>query len=428
MLTRFSAWFDGLTPGARHLLNTILFTFLSMVISFVAIKLGVPAPPTPEIVIAQNDLPPSPAAKAFTGDTPPLVPQHSFGWVNDTDGRAASFKRLPPTEFKSTPAGKIALGDVPDTFLWEAVRKAAARPPPWYPNINQQDVGCCVGCGWKQAGDVCLAVQVVTKGGTWKPLSAEAIYGMSRVDIGGGQIRGDGSLGAWAREAVRSEGVAAMEAYGPDDLTQFSPRRARVWGNSGVPDAVKRAAAEHPIKATAIVNSWSDVQRSISQGYPIAVCSDVGFENPNGSPGTRDAQGFCKARGTWPHCMSFVGVRGGDRPGAFCLNNWGDTAHSGPVWPKDAPVAGFWVDSFIVDKMVKQGDSFSLADVAGFPARDLDWFTLAKPAGPDWAAVERHLAAGYPMVVPRHIGRHPAEPWPFDPEEFRAAKRHSLAW
>jgi hypothetical protein len=45
------------------------------------------------------------------------------------------------------------------------------------------------------------------------------------------------------------------------------------------------------------------------------------------------------------------------------------------------PVAGFWADASVIDRMVKQGDSFALADVAGFPARKVlpDWFVEVRP-------------------------------------------------
>ena len=84
---------------------------------------------------------------------PPDLPEFARGWVDDPAARAASFARLPPVEFNSTPAGKVALGDTPDAFLWRAVRKAAGKgeTDDWYPNVNQKDVGCCVGCGWPAA-------------------------------------------------------------------------------------------------------------------------------------------------------------------------------------------------------------------------------------------------------------------------------------
>ena len=59
----------------------------------------------------------------------------------------------------------------------------------------------------------------------------------------------------------------------------------------------------------------------------------------------------------------------------------------------------------------------------------MSWFTLFDPAGlnrADWVAIERHLTAGYPVVMPRR--RNPfAQFDPIDREEFRVANRHSLA-
>lgn len=329
---------------------------------------------TGKIVIP--DLPPIPSGSTTVEGDDGQV--YGMAWVNDPEAVKESFARVAPTIFGDTPAGKIAQGDVQEAFLWRSVRKAAGKGEldSWYPNVNQLDVGMCVGCGWKHGVDVALANQVITgRAQKWEPVSAAVIYGGSRVEIGGGRIRGDGSVGAWAREFVRSRGVAPMRKYPSVDLSVFDPQIARKFGQTGVPDDIEDVARENPVQGTALVSTWADVQRAISQGYPVAVCSNVGFNNPNGTTGTRDKDGFCAPRGTWPHCMVFIGVRGGSREGAFCLNSWGDTAHGGPVWPADAPRAGFWVDAKTVERMVSQNDSFAIADIAGFPARKIDWFT-----------------------------------------------------
>jgi hypothetical protein len=342
-----------------------------VVSAVLAFRSGDPIPPPPPDVFQGGD-----AIQSDEGT-------FGTGWANDPQAVKESLARFPVTVFGDTPAGKVALGPDPDAFLWRQVRRAAGRgeTDPWYPNVNQRDVGCCVGCGWKHGTDVTAAVQIVTGGRReeFKPVSVEVIYGGSRVEVGGGRLRGDGSVGAWAREWVRKYGVVPMQAYPSADLSTFDPARARQFGAQGVPDDIEAKAIEHPVKGTALVSSWADVQRAVSQGYPVAVCSNVGFANRDGTPGTRDADGFCAARGTWAHCMLICGVRGGAKPGAFILNSWGDTAHRGPQWPADAPAAGFWADPGSIDRMMKQGDSFALADLQGFPARDLDWFA-ARPA------------------------------------------------
>jgi hypothetical protein len=305
-----------------------------------------------------------------------------FGWHPPSpDEVAAALDWTQTDQFAQTPAGKAAAGD-DDVFLWQAVRKVANRGPPWYPNVNQRDVGCCVGCGWKHAADVCQAVTVARSGGAleWRPLSAEVLYAGSRNEVGGGRLAGDGSVGQWAARFATEYGAAEARAYAGVDLTEFSPARARAMGRPGqrlAPDVVAAAKA-NPVKGAALVRSWDDVARAVRQGYPVAVCSNVGFAGM-----TRDADGFARAAGSWAHCMTFIGIRGGPRPGAFCLNSWGDEAHRGPVWPADAPPAGFWVDAAVVDRMVRQADSYALSDMAGFPSRRPrpDWF-IQSPTPP----------------------------------------------
>lgn len=339
---------------------------LSSLLSAVATYFGIPTPP-PLVVTntVERVVEKSIAAEGYAP---------TFGWQPpDAETVAANLDPKMTMQFAQTPAGRAVLGDA-DVYLWQAVRKVNNRGPPWYPNVDQQNVGCCVGCGWKHCSDVCQATQILAgKRATWLPTSVEVIYGESRVDIGGGRISGDGSVGAWARQAAATFGVAAMQKYGSVDLSTFSPARARDYGRHGVPADVKAAAHDHLIKGTALVRTWADVKKAIGQGYPVAVCSDQGFTME------RDANGFARAQGTWGHCMSIIGVRTLPREGGFILNSWGDNAHTGPVFPSDMPVAGFWADAKTIERMVSQNDSFALADIAGFPARRPDWFILNTP-------------------------------------------------
>jgi hypothetical protein len=302
------------------------------------------------------------------------------GWIRDPETIVANLDQAKTLHFAQTPAGKAVMGDG-DAFLWRAVQKHTRLPAGKYPNVNQKNVGCCVGTGWKHCADVVQATAIA--GGAqfeWKPICAEAIYGGSRVEVGGGRISGDGSLGAWAAKWSRERGgLLPMEKIGAHDLTVFDPLRARDWGRRGVPDELEPFAKTHPVKGCALVTSWTDVKRSVQQGYPVAVCSDQGFRME------RDATGRARPQGVWPHCLALVAVRSGPNEGAFLLNSWGDQAHTGPVWPPDMPVAGFWADASVIDRMVRQGDSFALADVAGFPARKPkpDWFVRAPTVWPE---------------------------------------------
>ncbi len=334
------------------------------------------------LAVYRNEAPPPPPV--FIEPAPEFTPTQ--GWIPpDPETLRDSHDPLKTEQFDATPAGKAALGDG-DAFLWQPVYKLNGGK---LANVNQQSVGCCVGCGFKHAVDFLQATQVVMLGraAEWRPVAVEVIYAGSRVEVGGGRISGDGSVGAWAAKWVRDGGVLPMAAYPEADLSTFSPARARAWGRSGVPDPLEPAAKEHPVKGVALVKSWVDVQRAVLQGYPVVVCSDQGFTM------SRDRDGFARPQGSWAHCMAIVGVKGGNRPGAFILNSWGDQAHTGPVWPADAPVAGFWADAAVIDRMVRQGDSFALSDMASFPTRALNWLVGPVPQRqPGRAALELALA------------------------------------
>ena len=203
--------------------------------------LGLPAPP-PVVV-----------EKAVEVPAPADGYAQTFGWYKDPSVIDSNLDPAATPQFDATPAGRAALGDE-DVFLWRAVRKAGGFAENAYPNVNQQNVGCCVGCGWKHGVDALLAVQILAgRPATWKPVSVEVIYGGSRVEVGGGRISGDGSVGAWAAKWVKDYGVVPMEKFPDADLTAFSPARAREFGRRGVPDALEPLAREHPVKGTALV-------------------------------------------------------------------------------------------------------------------------------------------------------------------------------
>jgi hypothetical protein len=363
------AWIQQFGP----LILKVAAYLVAIAMGALAHWLGAPAP-APNIQIVKVPVPWDSAEAPIKSSGPPS--HFARGWVRDADAIADNLDDAKTLQFAGTPAGKAALAGDEDVLLWRAVRKATGKPAPWYPNVDQGSVGDCVGAGNKHCVDVLEAVQIAN--GTrsdWKPVSLEVIYAGSRVEIGGGRIRGDGSVGAWAAKWLSTYGAVPMEKIGDYDLSSYSEARARAWGRSGVPKDLETAAKLHPVKGAALVKSWQDVDKAIRQGYPVAVCSDQGFTMQ------RDRDGFCRASGSWAHCMAIIGVRGGARPGAFILNSWGDKAHAGPVYPSDAPVAGFWADSDTIDRMVRQGDSFALSDMTGFPSRTLpDWFVQARPA------------------------------------------------
>lgn len=304
-------------------------------------------------------------------DLPEEAPKF-FGWVNDPEAVRLTFEALGQPRFESTEAYRSSFSpSEEDVYLWEACRKVRGE---LLPARNQGSVGSCVAFGTASAIEHLQCVQMALgSGDDYRDLVQEVIYGGSRVEIGGGRLRGDGSIGAWAARFVSEYGVLARGRYGSWDLSHYSESRCREFGRGGVPDELEPWVKRHPVRSVALVRSWDECRAAIRNGYPIAVCSNQGFRMQ------RDAQGFCPPAGVWYHCLAIVGIRGGSRPGAFLLNSWGANAHTGPLGPGDPSPAGFWADAHVVDRMLKQGDSWAFSGVVGFPSRTLNWYASPTP-------------------------------------------------
>jgi len=287
-------------------------------------------------------------------------PTRAGGWIDDPEAVRECAAEMRCGRFRDTPAFAARRDRPDDVYLWEHCRAATGDV---LPARDQKQVGSCVGVATATAVEHLLCVQVAEGSGEeFRELASEVIYGGSRVEVGGGRVRGDGSVGAWAAKFVRDYGVAPRGVYGRHDLRSYSERLCREFGRAGLPEAVKAAAREHPVRGVANVTTWDECRAAVGSGYPVLVCSSQGFEFE------RDADGFCRPRGKWYHAMAVVGVRGGPRPGGFLLNSWGPDAHTGPRVPADAPVAGFWADAATLDRMLRQGDSWAFSDAVGFPA------------------------------------------------------------
>lgn len=237
--------------------------------------------------------------------------------------------------------------------------------------IHEQEIGDCVSHGWSLAVALLKAVQTQAKPERWAgDVATEPIYGGSRVEIGGGRIGGDGSVGAWAAKYVSEYGILLRQKYGSVDLTKYSGRAAKEWGRRGVPDDLEPTAREHPVKTVSLVNTYEDARDAIANGFPVPVCSMQGFEQ------RRDADGFARPRGQWAHCMCFVASDDEyRRPGLLCQNSWGPNWITGPK-RHDQPDGSFWVDPETVTRMLRERDSFAVSNFVGFPRQAIDWDVL----------------------------------------------------
>ena len=289
--------------------------------------------------------------------------EYGMGWVHDPVEVAKVLLELDTPLFGDTPAAEDSA--IPEeVFLWKAAVKVlgAILPP-----RNQGQVGSCVSFGTCTAVEHTMLCEIAAGDSEeFKPLVQEAVYGGSRVEIGGGRMRGDGSCGSWAAKFVTQYGVLARSVYGTTDLTKYSESLCRQWGSSGVPAELESLAKAHPVQGTALVRNWDEAKKALANGYGISICSNRGFSM------SRDGDGFASPRGQWNHCMGLVGYQSA-RPGGFILNSWGGSAHTGPSGRGEPSPAGFWAEDDVIDGMLRQGDSWAFSAVQGFPSNKIDW-------------------------------------------------------
>ena len=296
------------------------------------------------------------------------------GWVRPTEEEIQAVAALlPEPRWEMTDAAGLVTGPEDDAPLWRLYSKVARGPPPAH---DQGPIGSCVSFGVSLAIEFSLCSKINGKRGPpqeFAPTVREAIYGGSRINADPrNPIRGgDGSTGAraakWGQKGVG--GALPVGSFG-----EYSVSRCREWGNRGVPAEAVKVCKENPYQST-LVTSAEAARQAIQQGYAIYVCSDVGFGKTQGA--VRDADGFLSPRGTWMHCMCIAGYQGGKRPGFLIVNSWGEGFVSGPTGRfTDIPPGSFWADSRVVDRMLKQNDSYAVADVEGFKRRRInpdDW-------------------------------------------------------
>ncbi|GIW83225.1 MAG: hypothetical protein KatS3mg105_5032 [Gemmatales bacterium] len=292
----------------------------------------------------------------------------SQGWIEDPKEVDRIVAETKVHAFLETPAGKALDSELPrSVYLWKAYEKIGLSRPAIK---NQGSVGSCVAFGTATAIERTIANSIALgKREHFKYLCEEAIYGGSRYEIGGGRIRGDGSIGAWAAKWVNRYGILPRDKIRSYDLRQYDEARCRDWGRNGVPDDLEPDAKEHPVKDIALVGSWSEAKKALASGYGIAVCSNQGFSM------TRDSRGVARPQGQWAHCMCLDGYHVEPDGSEFghITNSWGASAHRGPVGWGDPNPDGFWAEAKVIDRMLRQGDSWAFSDVVGFPRKIVDW-------------------------------------------------------
>lgn len=291
---------------------------------------------------------------------------NSFGWIDLPDAVQAEISTWPNPYFDLAAPNLVRDMEDKDAFLWKAYEKVTGRA--WRTH-DQDGTGCCVGEGFSAAVEILTCVEIVTgnKRHEYEDISAAAVYALSR-EVGNFMNRGDGSTGAWAAKALMRDGCVSCEEAGDDNTTgQRHAQLARQWGRSGLPASLKALAKKHTIGTASVVRSPEEVRAALVNGYPVAICSNVGFE-----PTRRDADGFCRPGGNWPHCMVIAGYRA-DKRGFLVINSWGPSNPSGPK-TLGQPDGSFWISWDACARVVRSGESYAISAFEGYPARKLDVF------------------------------------------------------
>lgn len=268
-------------------------------------------------------------------------------------------------QIKESGAGKTIL-------LYQYIIKAAGAY-----NYAIQGGPDCVSFGHGRASDILRSIRCVMNGEEWiSEVCREAIYGYSRVEIGGGKLgNGGGSYGGWACRALQEYGILLRQKYDKIDLTQYDKDRAYEWGINGVPDILDISSRQHPIRTYSLIKNFNEARDAAANGYGLTVACNLGFTRKKNSMGqcVRDDKGFLyKGDESWAHEQSIIAVIDDPkRPYVIIDNSWPLDWVIGPLSFPDQPKTSYSVDAEVFDEMVSQNDSWALSDYQGFPPRKI---------------------------------------------------------
>lgn len=258
--------------------------------------------------------------------------------------------------------------DVPDKVeLWRFMQ--AVYGDNWF--LNQRECGSCVAHTGALWCDLYMAREII-EGRRLKPSGRTdpmTIYWGSRIEIGGGQIRGEGSVNLWMARYLQKFGALEQRRYEALDLTKYDPSVCCGPNASrGVPDALEPIAKRYPVKRYAQVSNFDEAVAAIADGYAVPIASDQGFKM------TLTKTGFGVPSGTWNHSQLAVGYELKPTPCLHVANHWGPCYAGGPAdWPKGM----MKVDKDTSNYMLGQEDSWVLSDHESFaPKPVLDWSVL----------------------------------------------------
>jgi len=238
------------------------------------------------------------------------------------------------------------------------------------PNVSQGSIGSCVAAAASKCVDYLKITEIVNgdREQFVNITAIEPIYYGARVVIGKNRIRGEGAIVAHAVKYISEYGTIARGKYGNIDLSTYSVDRCRKYGQGkGFPKTIEDISKSYLVSQYTRVKSWEEYRDSVANGFPVIVGSKYGYSNET------DNEGFCRQNTSWNHCMSGIGVDdNSNRKGGLIDNSWG------PSWLKirkrklGQPDGSFWADADNIDKMMRNGDAWSLSQFQGYRKKDID--------------------------------------------------------
>lgn len=193
----------------------------------------------------------------------------------------------------------------------------------------------CVGQSHKVLADILGAVNRYVGGAKFLGrVAVAAIYGMSRVEIGGNPGSWDGSNGSWAAEALEKGAYLLLEELGLDPNPQGKQNywkvcdqdeaKAVAWANSqgGVPAEYEKLAGLRPVTGASQVSTIEEVRASLSDLKPVNLCGQVHPSQDRGGDGI--ASDISRGGG---HSTFLVGQYYDEKRGMWFydhMQSWGD--------------------------------------------------------------------------------------------------------
>lgn len=271
--------------------------------------------------------PPPIAGPYKFGDRPP---EHLMGYAAEI--AEAEEVRLAKA-FYQEPCSTVEPISCPPP-IWQAI--LAKNNHRHLPTVEQQ-TGDCVAAGLVHAGQYLSAHQILSRyeEEIYAPWHISFIYGISRVQVGGGHLIGPGSTGTWGALAVKQYGILFVNDQG---APPYSGALSTKWGRRpGPPADMQKLAYDNPVIETHRLHTIEEIRYELCSNRPITIASSRGFRM---KPYEDRGYHCWLPSGSWSHQMSLIGWMDEPFKAAYRLNSWGPDAHGTPLHAE--PPGGAW--------------------------------------------------------------------------------------